>query len=102
MSGDETTTLDTSVLSALYDSVGGDDAFIADLVETYLTDGAAQLAAIDAAAGDREAEGLVRPAHTLKSASRTSRRKLWPASRLGQAPHRSCCCSIHAIRERAS
>ena len=79
MSEDAGTTLDTSVLSALYDSVGGDDAFVADLVETYLTDGADQLAAIDTAVRARDADALVRPAHTLKSASRTV-----GASRLGE------------------
>jgi HPt (histidine-containing phosphotransfer) domain-containing protein len=79
MSNDDTTTLDTSVLAALYDSVGGDDAFIADLVETYLSDGAVQLAAIDEAVRSSEAEALVRPAHTLKSSSRTL-----GANRLGE------------------
>jgi HPt (histidine-containing phosphotransfer) domain-containing protein len=79
MSTDDTTTLDTSVLAALSDSVGGDDAFVADLVETYLADGAVQLAAIDEAVRSSEAEALVRPAHTLKSSSRTV-----GANRLGE------------------
>jgi HPt (histidine-containing phosphotransfer) domain-containing protein len=79
MSTDDTTTLDTSVLAALSDSVGGDDAFVADLVETYLSDGAVQLAAIDEAVRSSEAEALVRPAHTLKSSSRTV-----GANRLGE------------------
>jgi HPt (histidine-containing phosphotransfer) domain-containing protein len=79
MSTDDTTTLDTNVLAALSESVGGDDAFVADLVETYLADGAAQLAAIDEAVRSSEAEALVRPAHTLKSSSRTV-----GANRLGE------------------
>jgi HPt (histidine-containing phosphotransfer) domain-containing protein len=79
MSTDDTTTLDTSVLAALSDSVGGDDAFVADLVETYLSDGAVQLATIDEAVRSSEAEALVRPAHTLKSSSRTV-----GANRLGE------------------
>ena len=79
MSTDDTTTLDASVLAALSDSVGGDDAFVADLVETYLADGAVQLAAIDDAVRSSEAEALVRPAHTLKSSSRTV-----GANRLGE------------------
>jgi HPt (histidine-containing phosphotransfer) domain-containing protein len=79
MSTDDTATLDTSVLGALYDSVGGDDAFLADLVETYLSDGADQLAAIDEAVRSGDAEVLVRPAHTLKSSSRTV-----GANRLGE------------------
>jgi len=79
MSTDDTTTLDTSVLAALSDSVGGDHAFVADLVETYLSDGAVQLAAIDEALRSSEVEALVRPAHTLKSSSRTV-----GANRLGE------------------
>jgi HPt (histidine-containing phosphotransfer) domain-containing protein len=79
MSTDDTTTLDTSVLAALYDSVGGDDAFVADLVETYLSDSEVQLAAIDEAVRSADAEALVRPSHTLKSSSRTV-----GANRLGE------------------
>ena len=79
MSTDDTTSLDASVLAALSDSVGGDDAFVADLVETYLADGAVQLATIDGAVRSSEAEALVRPAHTLKSSSRTV-----GANRLGE------------------
>jgi HPt (histidine-containing phosphotransfer) domain-containing protein len=66
-----TPTLDAAVLDALRDSVGGDDAFVTDLVETYLADGAGQLEAIGFAVGAGDAAGLVRPAHTLKSASYT-------------------------------
>ena len=79
MSTDDTTTLDTSVLAALSDSIGGDDAFVPDLVETYLVDGAVQLAAIGDAVRSGDAEALVRPAHTLKSSSRTI-----GANRLGE------------------
>jgi HPt (histidine-containing phosphotransfer) domain-containing protein len=71
MSSDDATTLDTTVLAALLDSVGGDAVFVADLVETYLADGTDQLAEIDAAVRSGDAEALVRPAHTLKSSSRT-------------------------------
>jgi HPt (histidine-containing phosphotransfer) domain-containing protein len=79
MSVDDTATLDTGVLAALSESVGGDQAFVADLVETYLTDGTVQLAAIDEAVRSSDAEALVRPAHTLKSSSRTV-----GANRLGE------------------
>jgi HPt (histidine-containing phosphotransfer) domain-containing protein len=79
MSTDDAATLDTTVLAALLDSVGGDVAFVADLVETYLADGADQLAEIDAAVQSGDAEALVRPAHTLKSSSRTV-----GANRLGE------------------
>jgi HPt (histidine-containing phosphotransfer) domain-containing protein len=64
-------TLDATVLAALRDAVGGDDAFVADLVETYLADGAEQLGAIGMAVEADDATALVRPAHTLKSASYT-------------------------------
>jgi HPt (histidine-containing phosphotransfer) domain-containing protein len=64
-------TLDLGVLEALRDSVGGDDGFVADLVETYLGDSATQLGAIDNAIANGDAAELVRPAHTLKSASFT-------------------------------
>ena len=71
MSEPSSPTLDRAVLAALRDSVGGDDGFVADLVETYLADGAGQLAAIEAAVASDDAAALVRPAHTLKSASYT-------------------------------
>ena len=79
MSTDDATALDTTVLAALLDSVGGDAAFVADLVETYLADGVEQLAEIDEAVRSSDAEALVRPAHTLKSSSRTV-----GANRLGE------------------
>lgn len=63
--------LDEAVLAALCDSVGGDEAFVSDLVETYLSDGRDQVAAIEAAVRAGDAAALVRPAHTLKSASFT-------------------------------
>jgi HPt (histidine-containing phosphotransfer) domain-containing protein len=83
MSTDDATTLDISVLAALLDSVGGDHAFVADLVETYLADGADQLAAIDEAVRSSQAEPLARAAHTLKSSSRTV-----GANRLGELSRR--------------
>jgi two-component system, sensor histidine kinase len=66
-----TQTLDESVLSALLESVGGDDAFVVDLIETYVVDGTGQMDAIAAAVAAGDAHALVRPAHTLKSASYT-------------------------------
>jgi HPt (histidine-containing phosphotransfer) domain-containing protein len=63
--------VDPSVLDALLDSVGGDRAFVDDLVRTYLSDAATQLGDIEAAIGSGDAAALVRPAHTLKSASFT-------------------------------
>lgn len=64
-------TLDAAVLRELRASTGGDDEFVAELLEAYLADGAAQLAAIEAALAAGDAATLVRPAHTLKSSSAT-------------------------------
>ncbi len=72
--------VDEGVLDALRDSVGGDDAFVVDLVRTYLADAAEQLQAVEAAVAAADASALVRPAHTLKSASFTV-----GAMRLGEA-----------------
>ncbi len=64
-------TLDPGILVSLRESVGGDVGFVRDLVDTYLSDGASQVSAIVAAAAAADADALVRPAHTLKSASYT-------------------------------
>lgn len=71
MSGADQPILDAGVLAELAESVGGDREFVVDLVETYLLDGATQLADIEAAFAARDAELIVRPAHTLKSSSAT-------------------------------
>jgi two-component system, sensor histidine kinase len=63
--------LDARVLEALAASVEGDHAFVVELVEAYLADGASHLEGIRAAVAAGEAETLVRPAHTLKSSSAT-------------------------------
>lgn len=71
--------LDATVFESLRESVGGDDAFVVDLVETYLADAATQIGAIDRAIGAADADALVRPAHTLKTGSLTI-----GATRLGE------------------
>jgi HPt (histidine-containing phosphotransfer) domain-containing protein len=63
--------LDGEVLAGLTASVGGDRAFVVDLIETYLADGEAQMQAIDEALHANDSAALVRPAHTLKSSSAT-------------------------------
>jgi HPt (histidine-containing phosphotransfer) domain-containing protein len=63
--------LDRSVLAALVDAVGGDRAFVVDLVETYLVDAEHQLDELGAALEAGDAAATVRPAHTLKSSSAT-------------------------------
>lgn len=63
--------LDPGVLATLHTSVGGDDAFLVELIGTYLADAATQVEAIRGAIAASDADALVRPAHTLKSASLT-------------------------------
>ena len=63
--------LDATVLSELSGSVGGDREFVVELIRTFLSDGAEQVEAIDAAVAAGDDRALVRPAHTLKSSSAT-------------------------------
>ena len=71
MTGPEADTLDEAVLNELRASVQGDRAFVVELIEAYLVDGAAHIEAIGAAVDAGDADALVRPAHTLKSSSAT-------------------------------
>ena len=71
MSEHDPAILDASFLDELRASVDGDRGFVVELIEAYLSDGAAHVAAIDAAFRGDDAEALVRPAHTLKSSSAT-------------------------------
>jgi HPt (histidine-containing phosphotransfer) domain-containing protein len=61
--------LDAAVIAELRDSVAGDDAFVRDLVATYLDEGPGYIAAMEAAVAAGDAAAIVRPAHTLKSSS---------------------------------
>lgn len=63
--------LDDAALAELAASVGGDNAFVVDLIDTYLGDAPRQIAEIQGAAEAHDAAALVRPAHTLKSSSAT-------------------------------
>ena len=63
--------LDGAVLAELSASVQGDRAFVLELINAYLADGAAHVDAIEAAIAADDAAALVRPAHTLKSSSAT-------------------------------
>jgi HPt (histidine-containing phosphotransfer) domain-containing protein len=58
-------------MDELLTSVGGDRAFVAELIDAYLADAPIQLGAIDEAAAAADAYAMVRPAHTLKSSSAT-------------------------------
>jgi HPt (histidine-containing phosphotransfer) domain-containing protein len=79
MSDTDASAIEQEVFAALRASVGDDDEFVVDLVETYLTDTSTQLDAIDRAVTANDAELLVRPAHTLKTGSLTI-----GATRLGE------------------
>ena len=72
MSGsiDDLATLDPTVLEELLASVEDDRAFVVDLVEAYLADGAEHVAQLSAS-GSGDLDAAVRPAHTLKSSSAT-------------------------------
>jgi HPt (histidine-containing phosphotransfer) domain-containing protein len=54
---------------ALVKMVGGDQEFVAELVDTYLADTVDQLAGLDAAVAAGDVAAIVRPAHSLKSSS---------------------------------
>jgi GAF domain-containing protein/DNA-binding response OmpR family regulator len=62
---------DESVLRRLSDSMGGDDAFVAELVDQFLTDSPALLAAARGALDAGDADEVRRAAHTLKSNAAT-------------------------------
>ena len=71
MSEPDVPILDERVLTELLETTGGDIGFVRELVDTYLADTPAQLAAMIAAVEAEDADALVRPAHTLKSSSAT-------------------------------
>lgn len=58
--------VDRAALDALLEMSGGDRAFLADLVDTFISDGHEILDALAEAADAGRSEDLVRPAHTLK------------------------------------
>ena len=61
--------LDLAVVAELRASTGDDDAFMAELVETFVSEGAANLEGMLAAAAAADPAAIVRPAHSLKSTS---------------------------------
>ena len=69
MSIDGEAVLDMSVIAELRAATGDDEAFILDLVETFVSEGAVNLEGMVAAASSGDAAAIVRPAHTLKSSS---------------------------------
>src|SRR4051812_16268505 len=66
---DEPPILGRAVVAELRESVGDDEEFMADLVETYLRESRDHLSAMEQATESNDAGAIVRPAHTLKSSS---------------------------------
>lgn len=65
----ETAVLDRAALDGLLESVGGDQDFLAELIDTYLADAPSLIAAMRDAAAAGDSEALRRGAHSLKSNS---------------------------------
>ena len=63
--------LDRAALDELNEMTGGDPAFLAELIDTFLADGTDLVSSIRTAAASGDAAALRRAAHTLKSNSRT-------------------------------
>ena len=61
--------IDRTALEALLETTGGDPGFLAELVDTYLSDAVEQLAAMRQAIAVANPEELRRAAHSLKSNS---------------------------------
>jgi HPt (histidine-containing phosphotransfer) domain-containing protein len=61
--------IDPATWANLVEMTGDDLAFIDELVDTYLDEGSAQIAALRAAADRGTVSELVRPAHSMKSSS---------------------------------
>ena len=64
-----TEAIDRDAFERLREITGEDDVFLAELIDTYLEDGARQVADLLAAAAAGDGAAMVRPAHTLRSAS---------------------------------
>jgi HPt (histidine-containing phosphotransfer) domain-containing protein len=59
--------IDPTAFANLLDITGGDRVFVDELVDTFLEEGDRLVGELVAAAADGDTEGLVRPAHSLKS-----------------------------------
>jgi HPt (histidine-containing phosphotransfer) domain-containing protein len=71
MTADDAPVLDTGVIAELRAATGDDDEFIAELIESYLAEGQANVDSLSAAAGGNDLAVFARAAHTLKSTSAT-------------------------------
>ena len=63
--------IDTATIEELRASVGGDDEFLAELIDEFLADAPVQLESLREALGSADTERARRAAHTLKGTSRT-------------------------------
>jgi CheY-like chemotaxis protein/HPt (histidine-containing phosphotransfer) domain-containing protein len=63
--------VDSSVLERLAESMGGDDAFVAELIDQFVTDSPALVAAAHKGLEAGDADEVRRAAHTLKSNAAT-------------------------------
>ena len=63
--------LDANAIERLREAADGDEAFLAEIVEEFLTEAPDQLATIERAVGGGAREEALRAAHTLKSTSAT-------------------------------
>jgi HPt (histidine-containing phosphotransfer) domain-containing protein len=63
--------VDASVLARLAESMGGDDAFVAELIEQFVTDSPALVKAARKGLEAGDADEVRRAAHTLKSNAAT-------------------------------
>ena len=61
--------IDDKVLAQLLETVGGDESFVAELVETYLTDSPGLFEGMRGGLATDDRVALRRAAHTLKSTS---------------------------------
>ena len=61
--------IDPATFAGLLEMTGGDLEFVDELVDTYIADGESQIAALQVAVADASVDGLIRPAHSLKSSS---------------------------------
>ena len=71
MTADGAPVLDIAVIAELRAATGDDDEFIAELIESYLSEGQANVDSLSAAASQSDLPVFTRAAHTLKSTSAT-------------------------------
>jgi HPt (histidine-containing phosphotransfer) domain-containing protein len=84
--------LNPGALAALEEMTGGDVEFLAELIDTWLSDATSQIAMIEQAVFAHDAEALRRAAHTLKSTSQS----------LGVGRLAGACAGIEALARAGS